>query len=90
MPRPLIGETPMTGRRRTSGTLSCSARGWRPDPSHTPPDRQAHPDPARERYHRRPRAVLQAEYADWLDALPDNLEDSALADALQAIILISP
>ncbi len=29
---------------------------------------------------------LQAEYAGWLDALPDNQQDSALADALRAII----
>ena len=29
---------------------------------------------------------LQAEYAAWLDALPDNQQDSALADALQAIV----
>jgi hypothetical protein len=28
---------------------------------------------------------LQAEYADWLDALLDNQQDSALAEALQAI-----
>ena len=29
---------------------------------------------------------VQAEYAAWLDALPDNQQDSALADALRAII----
>jgi hypothetical protein len=29
---------------------------------------------------------LQAEYAGWLDALPDNQQDSALADALRAIV----
>jgi len=28
---------------------------------------------------------LQAQYAAWLDALPDNLRDSATAEALQAI-----
>jgi hypothetical protein len=28
----------------------------------------------------------QAEYADWLEALPDNLQDSALAEALRAIV----
>ena len=26
---------------------------------------------------------LEVEYADWLDALPDNQQDSALAEALQ-------
>ena len=46
--------------------------------------------------HRRPRHALvrqrsaalvtmQAEYAAWLAALPANLQDSALAEALQAI-----
>jgi hypothetical protein len=30
--------------------------------------------------------ALQAEYADWLAALPDSLKDSATADALEAII----
>jgi hypothetical protein len=29
---------------------------------------------------------LQAEYAAWCDALPDNLRDSATAEALQAIV----
>jgi hypothetical protein len=28
---------------------------------------------------------LQAQYAAWLDALPDNLQDSATADALRAL-----
>jgi hypothetical protein len=27
----------------------------------------------------------QVEFAEWLDSLPDNLRDSALAEALQAI-----
>jgi hypothetical protein len=31
-------------------------------------------------------AELQVEYAGWLDALPDNQQDSALADALRAIV----
>jgi hypothetical protein len=30
--------------------------------------------------------ALQAEYAGWCDALPDNLRDSATAEALQVII----
>jgi hypothetical protein len=29
---------------------------------------------------------LQAEYAGWLDALPENQQDSALAEALRAIV----
>ena len=30
--------------------------------------------------------TLQADYADWLDALPDSLRDSATAEALEAIV----
>lgn len=30
--------------------------------------------------------ALQAEYADWLAALPDSLQHSAIADALEAIV----
>ncbi len=30
--------------------------------------------------------VLQADYADWLAALPDSLRDSATANALEAIV----
>ena len=30
--------------------------------------------------------ALQTEYAAWSDALPDNLRDSATAEALQAIV----
>ena len=30
--------------------------------------------------------ALQAEYADWLAALPDSLQHSATADALEAIV----
>ena len=29
---------------------------------------------------------LQAEYANWLEALPDSLQDSATAEALEAIV----
>jgi len=30
--------------------------------------------------------ALQTEYAAWLEALPDNLQDTATAEALQAIV----
>jgi hypothetical protein len=29
---------------------------------------------------------IQAEYASWMEALPDNQPDSAMAEALQAIV----
>jgi hypothetical protein len=60
-------------------------------------DQQAPPRHARKRADRRSRprrwkdavaelVTLQAEYATWLEALPENLHDSATADALQAIV----
>ncbi len=30
--------------------------------------------------------TLQAEHANWLEALPDSLQDSAIAEALEAIV----
>jgi hypothetical protein len=30
--------------------------------------------------------TLQAEYANWLEALPDSMQDSATAEALEAIV----
>ncbi len=30
--------------------------------------------------------ALQVEYTAWLDALPENLQDGAMAEALQAIV----
>ena len=51
---------------------------------HRPTDRRSRPQRWRD-------AVgilltLQAEHADWLAALPDSLQDSAIADALEAIV----
>jgi hypothetical protein len=71
-------------RRRTSGAISRRARGWRTGCPHTPPRRSALPDLTLDTI--AAAVQLQAEYADWLDALPDNQQDSALADALRAII----
>ncbi len=49
-----------------------------------PADRRARP----QRWHAAVTELvtLQAEYAAWLDALPDKLRDSATAEALQAIV----
>jgi hypothetical protein len=57
-----------------------------------PPAPRTRPAPIRQTRPQRWRAAvaelvsLQAEYAAWLDALPDALRDSATGDALQAII----
>ena len=49
-----------------------------------PADRRARP----QRWHGAVTELLtlQAEYAAWLDALPDSLRESATAEALQAIV----
>jgi hypothetical protein len=83
MPRPSIGDKAMTGAERQARHRAARAAG-------TPVLR---PPPPTERRSRARRwhdtlaalAALQAEYRAWLDALPDNLQDSALAEALQAI-----
>jgi hypothetical protein len=52
--------------------------------SHRPTDRRSRPQRWRDAVDTL--LTLQAEYADWLAALPDSLQDSATAGALEAII----
>jgi hypothetical protein len=84
MPRPSIGETAMTGAERQARFRTMHADG-------APVIRIRRPADRRSRIRRWNDTIaaavdLQAEYADWLDALPDNQQDSALAEALRAII----
>jgi hypothetical protein len=84
MPRPSIGETAMTGAERQARYRTMHADGAPVVHIRRPADR-------RSRIRRWNDTIaaaveLQAEYADWLDALPDNQQDSALADALRAIV----
>jgi hypothetical protein len=51
---------------------------------HRPADRRSRPQRWRDAVDTL--LALQADYADWLAALPNNLKDSATADALEAII----
>ena len=51
---------------------------------HRPADRRSRPQRWRDAVDTL--LALQADYADWLAALPDSLKDSATADALEAII----
>jgi hypothetical protein len=81
MPRPSIGETPMTGAERQARYRTAHASG-------APVIRIRRPAERRSRIQRWNDTIaaaveLQAEYAAWLDALPDNQQDSALADALR-------
>ena len=84
MPRPSIGDTPMTGAERQARYRAMHADG-------APVIRIRRPADRRSRIQRWNDTIaaaveLQAEYAAWLDALPDNQQDSALADALRAIV----
>ena len=84
MPRPSIGETAMTGAERQARYRTMHADG-------APVIRIRRPADRRSRIRRWNDTIaaaveLQVEYADWLDALPDNQQDSALAEALRAIV----
>jgi hypothetical protein len=84
MPRPSIGETAMSGAERQARYRTMHANG-------APVIRIRRPTDRRSRIQRWNDTIaaavdLQAEYAEWLDALPDNQQDSALADALRAIV----
>lgn len=83
MPRPSIGERAMTDAERQARCRA--ARTGR-----TPLIRTPHPAEQRSRARRWYDAVaelaaLQALYANWLEALPENLHASPTAEALQAI-----
>jgi hypothetical protein len=84
MPRKSIGETAMTGAERQARYRTMHADG-------APVIRIRRPTDRRSRIRRWNDTIaaaveLQVEYADWLDALPDNQQDSALAEALRAIV----
>jgi hypothetical protein len=84
MPRPSIGETPMTGAERQARYRAAHANG-------TPVIRIRRPADRRSRIQRWSDTVtelvnLQEEYGRWLDALPDNQQDSATAEALRTIV----
>ena len=83
MPRKPIGETAMTDAERQARYRAARAAGAPVIRTRRPAD---HRGRAR-RWHDTVAelAVLQAQYVAWRDALPANLQDSALADALQAI-----
>ena len=84
MPRPSIGETAMTGAERQARYRTMHADG-------APVIRIRRPADRRSRIQRWNDTIaaavdIQAEYAEWLDALPENQQDSALADALRVIV----
>jgi hypothetical protein len=83
MPRKPLGERPMTDAERQARYRAARAVA-------VPVVRIRRPGDHRSRAKRWHDAVaelvdLQGQYAAWLDTLPDNLRDSATAEALQAI-----
>lgn len=83
MPRRPIGERAMTDAERQARYRAARATG-------APVMRRRRPADRRSRARRWHDAVaelteLQAQYAAWLEALPINQRDGALADALQAM-----
>ena len=83
MPRKSIGERPMTDAERQARCRAARAAG-------VPAIRTGRPLDHRSRAKQWCDAVsvlttLQPQYAAWLEALPENLQDSALAEALEAI-----
>ncbi len=83
MPRKPIGENAMTDAERQARYRAARAIG-------APVIRTRRPGDRRSRAQRWHDAVaeltaLQAQYAAWLDALPANLQDGTVAEALQSI-----
>ena len=83
MPPKPIGDRPMTPAERQARYRAARTTG-------APIIRTRRPTDHRSRARRWHDAVadlveLQAQYAAWLDALPDNLRDSLTAEALQTI-----
>lgn len=83
MPRPTIAGRAMTNAERQARFRVAHAIAAVVVPHRPTTDRRSR---AR-RWHDAVAEItaLQAEYADWLEALPDNLANSATADALMAI-----
>jgi hypothetical protein len=84
MPRKSIGETAMTNAERQARYRAARAAG-------SPVIRTRRPADHRSRAQRWNDNVAglvqaQAEYAAWLESLPDSLQQSATADALRAIV----
>ena len=83
MPRKSIGETAMTDAERQARYRAARALG-------TPIIRTRRPADHRSRARRWTDHVTglveaQIEFAAWLDSLPENLQDTATAEALRAI-----
>jgi hypothetical protein len=83
MPRQPIGDKPLTNAERQARYRAARAAGLPATRTRRPAD---HRSRAR-RWHDTVAELLalQADYAAWFEALPDNLQDGATADALRAV-----
>jgi len=81
-PKPLLGTT-MTHAERQARYRASHAEGAPKLRYRKPVDRRSRP----QRWHDAVAELLelQGDYQTWLDALPENLRDSATADALHAV-----
>ncbi len=84
MPRPSIGESTMTGAERQARYRAAHTDGAPVIRIHRPVDHRSRVQRWRDAITKL--ANLQEEYGCWLDALPDNQQDSATAEALRTIV----
>jgi hypothetical protein len=80
---PGIGETAMTDAERQARYRAARASGVPIVRTHRPADHRGRP--RRWTDHVTGLVKEQVEFVAWLDSLPENLQDSATAEALRAI-----
>jgi len=83
MPRKSIGETAMTDAERQASYRAARAAGVPIVRTHRQADHRGRA--RRWTDHVTGLVEAQVEFAAWLDRLPENLQDSATAEALRAI-----
>jgi hypothetical protein len=83
MPRKSIGETAMTDAERQARYRAARTAGVPIVRTHRPTDHRGRA--RRWTDHVTGLVEVQVEFAAWLESLPDNLQDSATAEALRAI-----
>ena len=83
MPRKSIGERPMTDAERQARCRAARQSGRPAMRMRRPLDHRSHARRWRDAVSEL--TTLQAHYAAWLETLPENLQDSATAEALRAI-----
>ena len=83
MPRKSIGETAMTNAERQARYRAARTAGSPVTRMHRPADHRSRA----QRWNDNVAGLVQAqaEYAAWLESLPDSLQQSATAEALRAI-----